>query len=109
MPCNIMIERGEGHYEPQEKQEGGEQPVASVVFHERAKAAGAYSRIPERRRPLVEMYLTTPATYEELRPLAGNVSAATVRKHVRRGIHELKLGLSDETIEELAKMKPTRP
>ena len=99
----------ERHYKLKVEQEEAEQAPGSVVFHERAKSAGAYGRLPERIRPLVEAYLTTPATYEELRPLAGNVSATTVRKNIWRGIQELKLGLSDETIKELAKMNSRRP
>lgn len=102
-----MVERG-GHFEPKEKQDGGEQP-GSVEFHKRAKADGAYNRLPEHRRALLEAYLTTSATYEELQPLAGNVSIKTVRKHIHRGMRELTHGLSDETIKELAKMNRRRP
>ncbi len=108
MHANIMVEGGRRHYRPKERQEEGEQP-GSVVLHERAKAAGAYDRLPERIRPVVEAYLTTPATYEELRPLAGNVSATTVSKNIRRGIHILKQGLSTETLMELGKMNRRRP
>src|SRR6266568_7407823 len=99
MHANIMVEGGGEHYRPQEGQEGGEQP-GSVIFHERAKADGAYNRLPEHRRTLLEAYLTTPATYEELRPLAGNVSTKTVRKHIGRGMRALMQGLSAESREE---------
>src|SRR6266566_2999337 len=56
------------------------------IFHERAKTSGAYEKLSERERTLMEAYFTTPATYEDLRPLAGGVSAARVRRIIDRGL-----------------------
>jgi hypothetical protein len=79
------------------------------VLHERAKAAGAYERVPERRRPLLEAYFTTPATYKELRPLVGNVTVQAVREQVVRGLRELRRGLPAEMREDLDMDKLERP
>src|SRR6266851_2280003 len=57
-----------------------------TVFHQKAKAAGAYEKISERERMLMEAYFTTPATYEDLRSLAGGVSASRVRRIIDRGL-----------------------
>ena len=106
-----MVERGGGHVEPPAsgKRERGVQPASSVVFHERAKAAGAYNKVPERRRPLMEAYLTTSATYKELRPLVGDVTVEAVRQQIWRGLLELRRGLPAEMREELDTDKLNRP
>jgi hypothetical protein len=79
------------------------------VFHERAKASGAYDRalnekvytgIDERRRRLMEAYFTTPASYEDLRPLAGGVTGSRVTQLIRDGLRRLWHYVPQEMLEE---------
>src|SRR5438309_1932216 len=60
-----------------------------MVFHERVKATGTYEQLSEREQMLMEAYFTTPATYEDLRHLAGGVSAPRVRKIINHGLTKL--------------------
>lgn len=60
-----------------------------VEFHERAKAAGAYEKVDERRKALMEAYFTTSASYEDLRPLAGGVSRGRVSQLIEYGMRQV--------------------
>jgi len=66
-------------------------------FHERAKTSGAYERglkagsprLTEDRQRLMEAYFTTPASYNDLRPLAGGVTKERVRQYISDGLSQL--------------------
>ena len=78
------------------------------VFHQRAKESGAYdwalnhrsSWLNERSMQLMELYFTTSASLEDLRPLAGGVSRSRVGQLINYGYMALWHYLRPEIQEE---------
>src|SRR5207302_6732797 len=71
------------------------------------KATEAFERrdgsgpvLDERRQALLEAYMTTPATLEELRPLAGGVSRSRVRQIVTDAFEKVARNLPQEMQDE---------
>src|SRR5205807_1746569 len=80
---------------------------SSKVFYKRAKAVGAFENIDdgtpildERREALLEAYMTTSATYKDLRPLAGGVSSSRVVELLHTAFNRLARNLPQEMLDE---------
>ncbi len=87
---------------------------STAEFYERAKATGAFEKrdgsgpvLDERRQALLEAYFTTPATLEDLRPLAGGVSRDRVRQLVTDTFEKIARNLPEEMQDEYLWMEET--